>query len=210
LDKPWLDHPKFSGGFDDRLLHEPISAGSVVYAAGARAVGVGGRHHFHEMGEHARAKRLGLESARVHLSRYAEAVVREEWANGNTKPSSSAEQELAQLRQELIRASDRVPTALGNHFWRVFDDVVKARSGHLWIAQEGHSEQSWALVLVLGLLSHIAIGFVHADPPPDGKLAMALFACATTSSYWLLTRAINPFARLDASYYLKAISGAGL
>lgn len=153
---------------------------------------------------------LGLESARVHLSRYAEAVVREEWANGNTKPSPRADQELAQLRQELIRASDRVPTALGNHLWRVFDDVVKARSGRLWIAQEGHSEQSWALVLVLGLLSHITIGFVHADRPSAGKLAMALFACATTASYWLLTRAIDPFARLDASYYLKAISGAAM
>ena len=38
---------------------------------------------------------------------------------------------------------------------------------------------------------------------------LALVACATTAVYWLLTRAIDPFAHLDTSYYLKAVSGFG-
>ena len=150
---------------------------------------------------------LGLENARLHLSRYVDSVVREEWVTGNTKPSPKANQTLEELRQELIRASERIPTALGNHLWRVFDDIMSARSEHLWIAAHGRSDQSWVLVLVLGLLSHIAIGLVHADRPLAGMLAMALFACATTAAYWLLTRAINPFANLDTMQYLQAISG---
>lgn len=150
---------------------------------------------------------LGLENARLHLAGYVDAVVREEWASGNTQPSARASQELAQLRHELIRTSERVPTALGNHLWRVFDDVVKARNERLWIGTHGRSEQSWALVLVLGFLSHIAIGLVHADRPAAGRTAMALFACATTASYWLLTRAINPFAHLDTTDYLRALAG---
>jgi len=152
---------------------------------------------------------LGLENARVHLSRYTAFVVREEWAIGNTKPSPGARQELEYLRQELVRASGRVPTALGNNLWHVFEDVVKTQRGRLWIGQQGHSELSWALVLMLGFLSHIAIGFVHVDRPSAGRLALTLFACATTAVYWLLTRAIDPFAHLDTSYYLRAISGFG-
>ena len=152
---------------------------------------------------------LGLENARKHLARYAEVVVNEEWASGNTKPSPQADEAFEKLRQELISASARVPTALGDHLWRVFDDVVKARSNRLWIGQQDRNEQSWALVLVLGFLSHIAIGFVHADRPASGRLAMILFACTTTAAYWLLTRAIDPFARLDTTYYLQAVSGPG-
>lgn len=152
---------------------------------------------------------VGLDKARIHLSRYAEAVAREEWATGNTQPSAQADQALEALRQELVRASEKMPTAVGNHLWRVFDDVVKARSARLWIGKQDRSEQSWLIVLVLGFLSHIAIGFVHADRPSAGKLAMVLFASATTASYWLLSRAIDPFARLDSTYYLQAISGSG-
>jgi len=151
----------------------------------------------------------GLENARVHLASYTDAVVREEWSTGNTKPSPRAVQALEQVRQELISASARVPTAFGNHVWHVFDDVVKTRSTRLWIGQHDHSERSWALVLLLGFLSHIVIGLVHADRPSAGKLAMAFFACATTACYWLLTRAIDPFAGLDATQYLRAISGSG-
>lgn len=152
---------------------------------------------------------VGLDKARIHLSRYAEAVAREEWATGNAKPSPQADQALEAVRQELVRASDKIPTAVGNHLWRVFDDVVKARSARLWIGKQDRSEQSWLIVLVLGFLSHIAIGFVHADRPSAGTLAMALFGLATTASYWLLTRAIDPFARLNANSYLQIVSGAG-
>jgi hypothetical protein len=152
----------------------------------------------------------GLENARMHLARYADAVVREEWMTGNAKPSPRAEQALEELRQELIRASERVPTTFGNHLWHVFDDFVKARSALLWIGKGDRSEQSWMLVLILGFLSHVAIGCVHADRPSAGGLAMALFALATTACYWLLTRAIDPFAHLDTTYYLQAVSGSGL
>jgi hypothetical protein len=152
---------------------------------------------------------LGLDNARKHLSRYSEAVVREEWATGNTKASPQVDQALDQLRQELIRASERVPTAFGNHLWHVFDDVVKARSARLWTGQHNRSERSWALVLFLGFLSHIAIAFVHIDRPSAGRLAITLFACATTACYWLLTRSIDPFAGLDTSNYLQVVSGSG-
>ena len=150
---------------------------------------------------------LGLEAARLHLARYVEAVVQDEWAAGNAKASPRANRELEELRKELIRVSEQMPTALGNHLWRVFDDVVRARNGRLWIGAHGRSEESWALVLVLGLLSHIAIGLVHADRPRAGKLALVLFACATTASYWLLTRANDPFAQLETMKYLEAVSG---
>jgi hypothetical protein len=150
---------------------------------------------------------LGLENARLHLSRYVDAVVREEWATANTQPSPRASQALEQLRQELIRTSERMPTAFANHLWHVFDDVIKARSERHWIGQQDRSEQSWALVLVLGFLSHIAIGSVHADRPSAGRLAIALFAGTTSAAYWLLTRAIDPFGHLDPGFYLQAIAG---
>ena len=134
-------------------------------------------------------------------------MVREEWAAGNSQPSPQASQELDQIREELIRASERMPTAFGNQLWHVFDDLVKARSWRLRIGAQDRSEQSWALVLAVGFLAHIAIGWVHADRPSAGRQAIALFGCTTTAAYWLLSRAIDPFGHLDPAYYLQAIAG---
>lgn len=150
---------------------------------------------------------LGLEQARLHLAEYVDAVVHDEWANGNSNPSSGASQALTSLRSDLIQASQHVPTAMGNHLWRVFDDVVDARNRRLWIGSHGRSETSWGLVLVLGLVAHIAIGWVHADRPAAGTLAMGLFALTTSAAYWHLTRTADPFAHLDATQYLLALRG---
>ena len=150
---------------------------------------------------------LGLEQARLHLADYVDAVVNEEWASGNTRASARASQALANLRQDLIQTSPLVPTALGNHLWRVFDDVVDARNGRLWIGSHGRSENSWGLVLVLGLLAHIAIGWVHADRTAAGTLALALFAITTSAAYWHLLQASDPFAHLETSTYFKALAG---
>ena len=153
-------------------------------------------------------KGVGLEAARVHLSRYAEALAHEEWIIANRSQSLPADHELGELRQELVRASGRLPISFGNHLWRVFDDIVRARSERLWIGAHPHRQWSWALVLVLGFLSHIAIGFVHIDRPRAGRLALALFACATTATYGLLLRASDPFANLDPLQILQALSAS--
>jgi hypothetical protein len=150
---------------------------------------------------------LGLEQARLHLADYVDAVVRDECANCNSKASERANQALASLRQDLIQTSEQVPTAMGNHLWRVFDDIVEARNGQLWIGSQRRSETSWGLVLALGLLAHIAIGWVHADRPAAGTLAMMLFALTTSAAYWHVTQAADPFAHLDATHYLQALRG---
>jgi hypothetical protein len=148
---------------------------------------------------------LELGDARLHLSRYVDAVIEEEWAAENATPSQDASHALEALRQSLIQASERVPAALGNHLWGLFDDIVRTRDERLWIGAHSRRDGSWILVLILGLMSHLAIGFVHADRPRGGALALALFACATTASYVALMDAIDPFANLDTTSYLEAI-----
>lgn len=148
-------------------------------------------------------ERLGLERARSHLEMFIDAVVHEEWPTDNTKRSHRASQELEYLGVELTLASEKLPSALSNHLWRLYDEVVKARDTRLSIGSKGHNEQTWVIILVLGFLSHIAIGVVHADRPLAGVVAMTLFACATTLAYWILSQGINPFAHLDLTEYRR-------
>ncbi|MGI9247120.1 MAG: hypothetical protein ACR2I8_10555, partial [Steroidobacteraceae bacterium] len=85
----------------------------------------------------------------------------------------------------------------GVHIFHLLDKLVEARAARLWVGMHNRNLDSWAVVLVLGLLSHIAVGFVHLDRPRAGLLSIALFALATSSAYWLLTGALNPFINVD-------------
>lgn len=136
-------------------------------------------------------------AARDELGRYIDAVVREEWPTGNSRPSPRAVQALDDLRGTLVQVAGSVPTAVADDLFRVFDELVRARSERIWVGAHNRNRDSWYVVLVLGLLAHVAIGVVHMDRPRAGLLALVLFAVATTASYRLLTDALNPFVNVD-------------
>lgn len=149
---------------------------------------------------------LGLVTVRSHLARYAEEVALIEWKADKGKPSIHASHHLEELRQEFIRATNRLPVAIGNRIWSIFDDIIKKRDERLSVSEHSRKPTSWWSILLLGFLAQLAIGFVHADRPRAGVFALTLFACTSIAAYMVLTSAVDPFSKLDNMRYIQAVS----
>lgn len=68
-----------------------------------------------------------------------------------------------------------------------------AQSERLAIGQGSHSAYKWNFVIFLTVLSQITIAAVHADRPPAGHRALAIFTVAATVSLWILALHANPY-----------------
>jgi hypothetical protein len=49
------------------------------------------------------------------------------------------------------------------------------------------------VVMVLAFFSYLTIAAAHLDRPPAGRLALMLFAIATTLALWQLVMHTNPY-----------------
>jgi len=69
-----------------------------------------------------------------------------------------------------------------------------ARSERLAIASDSTSELKWAVVLILGFITQIAIGAVHLTKPRAQIAALAIFSVAVIVSLGLVALQEHPFA----------------
>jgi hypothetical protein len=134
--------------------------------------------------------------ARTAFRKYLLAIVYDEWyATDNLVPSSRAQDLLKELNAITIDLgnSGKINGTVQSHLFRMVDDLASVRSTRLWIGAHHLDTDAWSVVLWLGLISHLGFAAAHLDKPRGGKLLLALFSIGTTSSYWLLIVANNPY-----------------
>jgi len=134
--------------------------------------------------------------ARTAFRKYLLAIVYDEWyATDNLVPSSRAQDLLKELNAITIDLgnSGKINGTVQSHLFRMVDDLASVRSTRLWIGAHHLDTDAWSVVLWLGLIAHLGFAAAHLDKPRGGKLLLALFSIGTTSSYWLLIVANNPY-----------------
>jgi membrane protein YdbS with pleckstrin-like domain len=92
--------------------------------------------------------------------------------------------------------------------------ISALRSQRLELATDGSSTLKWAIVLLLGVVTQVALGLVHLDRPRPQLAAVAVFSAAAVVALGLISMQEWPFSGVvqisavpmhDA---LKVISGS--
>ncbi len=133
---------------------------------------------------------------RVAFRKYILAVVYDEWyGTDNLVPSYRAQELLKELNSIAVNlgSSGKINTAVQSRLFRMMDELASVRSTRLWIGAHHLDTNAWTVVLWLGLIAHLGFAAAHLDRPRGGKILLALFSIGTTSAYWLLTIANNPY-----------------
>jgi hypothetical protein len=142
---------------------------------------------------------LNLTNLTQATNQYAQAVVDTEWLSGRSQRGTEAvEKALQNLRKTIILVERDMPPALHSYILHLLDDLVRSREERLWLRSQPQKYKIWAVILLLGLLSHLAIVLVHLDKPKAGTLALYLFGVATSLAYWLLLSTEDPYQSLSS------------
>lgn len=139
---------------------------------------------------------LDAAALREALAAYSAAVHDAEWGeSANAAPSPAVEEALQDTRLALIAlAREATPQPLMAKMAQDFDELQDARNTRLAIGHSSVNAYKWYLVLMLTVLAMVAIATVHADRPPAGRAALAIFATAAAVSLWVLAMHANPYA----------------
>lgn len=129
------------------------------------------------------------------VERYRAAVIKREWgANRNRSPDGETDDALNRVWKEVAAlARTEAPPAVVAQLFKVVDDLAAARSTRLSIGVADRSN-AWFMVVVLCLSSYFAIVSVHLDRPAAGRLAITIFAVATTLAFWFLAMHDSPYS----------------
>lgn len=130
------------------------------------------------------------------VERYRTAVITREWgANRNRSADRETDDALNGLWEEVAAlARSEAPPATVTQLFKVVDDLAAARSTRLSIGAYRDGSNAWFVVIVLCLSSYFAIVSVHFDRPAAGRLAITIFAVATTLAFWFLAMHDSPYA----------------
>lgn len=150
---------------------------------------------------------VGAKEIRTVLHQYVEAAVHDEWLElGNKGMSDRAEQAFLGLEIALLKQTGSLPMTTQSQLIGLFGDLSKARTDQLWIGSHHTEGYAWLAVLLLGFMSHLAIGAIHFDKQKAGRLMLCLFAVTTTVTYWCLGIIADPYrdrARINPRVLLK-------
>ena len=138
-----------------------------------------------------------MQAIRDDWAAYVKAVVTDEWkamTNGDSAPSASAayDELLREVSQPKIatEAGAAVHSALLTAAVR----VGTARSERLALASDNTSELKWAMVLMLGIMTQVAIGLVHLHKRSALIAALSVFSIAAVLTLGLIALQEHPFA----------------
>ena len=140
-------------------------------------------------------------------NRYAEAVVDTEWLTRRSQHGAEAvETALQDLRKTILKMDRTTTPAVHGYILHLLDDLVRSREDRLWLRSQPPKYKIWTIILLLGLLSHLAIALVHLDKPKACLISLSLFGLATSLAYWLLLNAEDPyqsFSGLNSAVMLR-------
>lgn len=138
-----------------------------------------------------------MQAIREDWAAYVKAVVGDEWTamtNGDSAPSAAAAYDalLREVSQPKIATESgaAVHTALLSATVR----AGTARSERLSLASDNTSELKWAMVLMLGIMTQIAIGVVHLQKRNAHIAALSVFSIAAVLALGLIALQEHPFA----------------
>lgn len=133
---------------------------------------------------------------RAALRDYLQSVVTDEWPHmtvngGSSKTETALSMLLAELSHPKIatEAGQAVHNALLNTALRVRD----ARSDRLALASDRTNDLKWAVVLILGVITQVAIGLVHLERPRAQVAAIVVFSTAAVVALGLIALQEQPF-----------------
>ena len=133
------------------------------------------------------AEELNLPEVRNALRAYVRSVFHDEWRKScNRSPSERAAKAFRDLQVRVMQANRTLPAPIAGQLDKLFNDVARTRTQHLWIGANPIEVTSWVAIWLLGLLTHLAVAAVHFDKPKAGAVALALVALATGVAFWSL------------------------
>jgi hypothetical protein len=137
-----------------------------------------------------------MAAIRLALHDYLQSVLRDEWlamAEDGASPKTDAA--LGALLRELsdpkiaAEAGQAVHSALLGTALRMRD----ARAERLALASDRTNDVKWTTLLILGVLTQIALAFVHLERPRAQVAAIALFSVAAVVALGLIALQEQPF-----------------
>jgi hypothetical protein len=141
---------------------------------------------------------VGTDGAAIRASvrRYLDAVLKQEWEVMSSSASAPAAAEALGAIYTTV-AKPAVASAGGtpvqNSLLGATVSVATARADRLSLAVDRSYELEWASVLLLGILTQIALGFVHLEKPRAMLAAVGLFSVAAIVALGLIAAQENPF-----------------
>lgn len=137
-----------------------------------------------------------MAAIRAALRDYLQSVIKDEWphmaeAGGSSKTDATLSILLAELSHPKIatEAGQAVHNAVMNSAIRVRD----ARADRLALASDRTNDLKWAVVLILGVITQIAIGLVHLERPRAQIAAIVVFSTAAVVALGLIALQEQPF-----------------
>ena len=125
---------------------------------------------------------------------YARAVVDTEWLTlKSQRGTEQVEIALQDLRRTILKMDHTTTPAVHSYLLHLLDDLVRSREDRLWLRSQPPKYKIWSVILLLGLLSHLAIVLVHLDKPKACLISVSIFGLATSLAYWLLLNAEDPY-----------------
>lgn len=142
---------------------------------------------------------LNLPDLRKLLHGYVGYVSKDEWRTArNRTVSLRANAAFRELNGMALAATEKLPSAQGQHILHLLDQLAMARSNKTWLSANHTETPSWLIVFALGVLAHFAIAAAHFDRPRAGLVALAIFASTSTVAYTALGMIDDPYRYLDS------------
>ena len=138
----------------------------------------------------------GLGEIRSALRAYAELVLTDEWPKmAKDQRSALVDKTMYEL---LRRVSDSAISreagpALHNNLLRTVLQIREARSDRLALSYTEPKRLNWAIVLLLGIFTQLAIALVHLERPRPQAAALFVFSLATVITLGLIGLQEHPF-----------------
>lgn len=137
-----------------------------------------------------------MAAIRAELGAYLQSAVKDEWPHmadvgGSPKTEAALSMLLAEVSQPKIatKSGQAVHTALMNAVIRIRD----ARADRLALSSDRTNDLKWAMVLILGVITQIAIALVHLERPRAQIAAITVFSTAAVVALGLIALQEQPF-----------------
>lgn len=122
----------------------------------------------------------------------------------------SYESELNNIYSKLIVSLGSMPNSFSRTATGIITPLLielrKSQVDNQWIKSHLADSFTWNVILILGVLSHLAIASAHFDRPKGGFVALLLFSLASSTIYYYIINLENPFFSKEAQHHLEFLN----
>ena len=122
----------------------------------------------------------------------------------------SYESELNYVYSKLISSLGDVPNSFSRTATGIISPLLielrKSQVENQWIKNHLADTITWAIILSLGVIAHLAIASAHFDRPKGGFVALVLFSLACSVVYFYIIKLENPFFSKESNHHLEFLT----